>query len=94
MYDQVESKEFLVNKKWRLLKKIGSGSFGNIYLGINLISGEEVAVKLESVVVKHPQLSYESKIYRMLQVFHIIRQTVISFAIRMVWEYHDSDGLD
>ena len=29
-------------------------------------SGEEVAIKLESVKTKHPQLLYESKIYRIL----------------------------
>jgi len=32
---------------------------GDIYLGTNLISGEEVAIKLESVKAKHPQLEYE-----------------------------------
>ena len=29
-------------------------------------AGEEVAIKLESVKTKHPQLLYESKIYRIL----------------------------
>ncbi|KAJ7904013.1 kinase-like protein [Mycena leptocephala] len=37
-----------------------------IYLGINIISGEEVAIKLESVKAKHPQLEYESKVYKTL----------------------------
>mmetsp|Transcript_21030 Transcript_21030/g.64942 ORF Transcript_21030/g.64942 Transcript_21030/m.64942 type:complete len:415 (-) Transcript_21030:628-1872(-) len=58
--------ELRVGKKYRLGKKIGSGSFGDIYLGANLTSGEEVAIKLESVKTKHPQLLYESKIYRIL----------------------------
>eukprot|EP01052_Picozoa_sp_SAG31_P002590 SAG31_NODE_92_length_26360_cov_29.601881_19_plen_79_part_00 len=31
-----------------------------------MCSGEEVAVKLESVKTKHPQLLYESKLYRLL----------------------------
>jgi casein kinase I family protein HRR25 len=39
---------------------------GDIYLGINIISGEEVAIKLESVKAKHPQLEYESKVYKTL----------------------------
>ena len=35
-----------------MVRKIGSGSFGDIYLGINITNGEEVAVKLESSVSK------------------------------------------
>merc|ERR1719235_2449708 len=58
--------ELRVGKKYRLGRKIGSGAFGDIYLGTNLTSGEEVAIKLESVKSKHPQLLYESKIYRIL----------------------------
>lgn len=58
--------ELRVGKKYRLGRKIGSGSFGDIYLGINTTTGEEVAIKLESVKTKHPQLLYESKIYRIL----------------------------
>lgn len=45
------SKEFIVGIKYKLKRKIGSGSFGDIYLGINIQNGEEVAVKLESIKV-------------------------------------------
>lgn len=58
--------ELRVGKKFRLGRKIGSGSFGDIYLGTNMTTGEEVAIKLESIKTKHPQLLYESKIYRIL----------------------------
>lgn len=58
--------ELRVGKKYRLGRKIGSGSFGDIYLGTNLTTGEEVAIKLESVKSKHPQLLRETKIYRSL----------------------------
>jgi len=58
--------ELRVGKKYRLGRKIGSGSFGDIYLGTNMATGEEVAIKLESTKTKHPQLLYESKIYRIL----------------------------
>lgn len=34
------------NKKFKLGKRIGSGSFGSIHHGINVQTGEEVAVKL------------------------------------------------
>ncbi|XP_010457413.1 PREDICTED: casein kinase 1-like protein 9 isoform X1 [Camelina sativa] len=53
--------------KFKLGRKIGSGSFGELYLGVNVQTGEEVAVKLESVKTKHPQLHYESKLYMLLQ---------------------------
>ena len=55
-----------MGKKYRLGRKIGSGSFGDIYLGTNMSTGEEVAIKLESVKTKHPQLLRETKIYRSL----------------------------
>lgn len=52
---------------YRLSRKIGFGSFGEIYLGTNVQTGEEFAVKLESLRTRHPQLLYESKVYRILQ---------------------------
>lgn len=59
--------ESRVGNKFRLGRKIGSGSFGEIYLGTNIQTNEEVAIKLENVKTKHPQLLYESKLYRILQ---------------------------
>jgi casein kinase I family protein HRR25 len=71
-----------VGNKYRIGRKIGSGSFGDIYLGMetfthiwqvlmysagtNIISGEEIAIKLESVKAKHPQLEYEARVYKSL----------------------------
>ncbi|VDD83963.1 unnamed protein product [Mesocestoides corti] len=48
------------------MSRIGSGSFGTIYLGVNAKTGEEVAVKVETSQIRHPQLMYESKLYRIL----------------------------
>ncbi|XP_073054283.1 casein kinase 1-like protein 10 [Primulina eburnea] len=59
--------DHVVGGKFKLGRKIGSGSFGELYLGVNVQNGEEVAIKLESVKTKHPQLHYESKIYMLLQ---------------------------
>eukprot|EP01024_Parvocaulis_polyphysoides_P026458 TRINITY_DN240_c0_g3_i1.p5 TRINITY_DN240_c0_g3~~TRINITY_DN240_c0_g3_i1.p5 ORF type:complete len:126 (-),score=11.02 TRINITY_DN240_c0_g3_i1:52-429(-) len=53
--------------KYRLGRKLGAGSFGEIYLGTNIQTGEEVAIKLELIKSRHPQLLYEAKLYRYLQ---------------------------
>eukprot|EP00920_Eleutheroschizon_duboscqi_P018948 GHVT01045037.1.p1 GENE.GHVT01045037.1~~GHVT01045037.1.p1 ORF type:complete len:522 (-),score=50.74 GHVT01045037.1:561-2126(-) len=59
--------EVRVGDKFRMGRKIGAGSFGDIYVGYNVQTGEEVAIKLESVKARHPQLLYESKLYKILQ---------------------------
>jgi len=59
--------EVRVGGKFRLGRKIGSGSFGDIYVGTNVLTGEECAVKIESVKSKHPQLLFESKLYKILE---------------------------
>jgi casein kinase 1 len=58
--------ELRVGGKFRLGRKIGSGSFGDIYISTNVQNGDEVAIKLESIKSKHPQLLYESKLYKIL----------------------------
>ena len=35
--------------------------------GTNISTGEEVAIKLECVKTKHPQLHIEAKFYKMMQ---------------------------
>ncbi|OEL27985.1 Casein kinase I isoform delta-like [Dichanthelium oligosanthes] len=96
-----------IGNRFRVGRKLGSGSFGEIFLGLcpimlkdlvlvpkspslpaadeffpplpsawvslcgcagtNVQTNEEVAIKLENVKTKHPQLLYESKLYRILQ---------------------------
>jgi len=47
-------------------KKIGAGSFGSVYYGLDTKENVEVAIKVESASVKTPQLQYESKLYQVL----------------------------
>ncbi|KIY99580.1 hypothetical protein MNEG_8384 [Monoraphidium neglectum] len=61
------SLDILIAGKYRLGRKLGGGSFGEIFLGTNLQTGEEVGIKLESIKARHPQLLYESKLYKILQ---------------------------
>jgi len=57
--------ELRVGGIFRLGRKIGSGSFGDIYIGTNVQTNVEVAIKLESTRSQHPQLLYESKLYKL-----------------------------
>ncbi|KAJ7629727.1 casein kinase I [Mycena polygramma] len=66
MADSSSQRVNCIGGKFSLGKKIGSGTFGDIYLGTNTISGEEIAIKVEPVTTKYPQLEYESKVYRCL----------------------------
>jgi len=59
--------EFRIAGKYRVGRKIGSGSFGEIYLATNIQTGEQVAVKMEKVSTNHPQLLYEARLYRVFQ---------------------------
>ena len=59
--------ENLVGGKFRLIKKIGSGSFGDIWRGINVTTKKEVAIKLESTTTRISQLTEENRIYAVLQ---------------------------
>ncbi|XP_062223523.1 casein kinase 1-like protein 3 isoform X2 [Phragmites australis] len=57
----------IVGSKYKLGRKIGSGSFGEIYLATHVDTYEIVAVKIESSKTNHPQLLYEAKLYNALQ---------------------------
>lgn len=77
--------ECIINDRYRLMRKIGSGSFGDIYLGVNQLTGEEVAVKMENMYAKHPQLQFEHKVYRMLAGAIGIPQAKWYGSVRTYW---------
>lgn len=52
--------------RYALVKKIGAGSFGEIYYGEDRKTGKGVAIKIEQLKTQVPQLSAESKIYNIL----------------------------
>lgn len=57
----------IVGNKYKLGRKIGSGSFGQIFLATHVDTHQIVAVKMENRETKHPQLLYEAKLYNYLQ---------------------------
>ena len=56
----------VIGNKYQVGRKLGSGSFGQIHLGVNSQTNEEIAIKFETVRSRHPQLLYESRVYQSL----------------------------
>ena len=54
------------NGRFLLRTRLGGGSFGEIYRGYDTWRQRDVAVKLEATHSQHPQLNYESRVYKLL----------------------------
>ena len=59
--------EGVIGIKYNLIKQIGRGSFGSVYLGQHKRSGEFVAIKCEDKGSKNRLLKHETLIYRDLK---------------------------
>jgi serine/threonine protein kinase len=55
----------LIERKYKIIKKIGEGGFGNIYKGINVNTQKNVAIKIDNQ--NNIILCNEAKIYKLLQ---------------------------
>mmetsp|Transcript_16484 Transcript_16484/g.29730 ORF Transcript_16484/g.29730 Transcript_16484/m.29730 type:complete len:373 (+) Transcript_16484:270-1388(+) len=62
----MEGKRVRVANRFLLGKKLGNGSFGVVYQAYDSTTSKQVAVKLESVRVKVPQLANEASTIRAL----------------------------
>ncbi|KAK9738338.1 Protein kinase domain [Popillia japonica] len=81
MTDQVSpssSPALMVGPNFRVGKKIGNGNFGELRLGKNMYNNEHVAIKLEPLKSRTPQLNLEYRFYKIMRqhegipkVYHI-----------------------
>jgi serine/threonine protein kinase len=55
--------DWIVAGRFEIHHKLGSGTYGDIYLGVDVQNGQEVALKFERAPAPHPQLHTESQAY-------------------------------
>lgn len=58
--------QLMVGPNYRVGKKIGCGNFGELRLGKNLYTNEHVAIKLEPMKTRAPQLHLEYRFYKQI----------------------------
>jgi serine/threonine protein kinase len=59
-----------INNKYKLISRLGSGSFGSIYKGENIRTNEHVAIKIEPIDSNTKLLKNESNVYNYLKKFN------------------------
>lgn len=52
----------IIGVNYEVIKKIGAGSFGTIYLAENTTTKKQVAIKVEPSDTKYPMIIYEANI--------------------------------
>ncbi|GAA6067229.1 tau-tubulin kinase 1 isoform X1, partial [Tachysurus ichikawai] len=57
----------MVKERWKVLKKIGGGGFGEIYEALDLLTRENVALKVESAQQPKQVLKMEVAVLKKLQ---------------------------
>ncbi|XP_054280941.1 tau-tubulin kinase homolog Asator isoform X3 [Macrosteles quadrilineatus] len=57
----------VVKERWKVMKKIGGGGFGEIYEGLDLVTKEQVALKVESARQPKQVLKMEVAVLKKLQ---------------------------
>merc|ERR1719300_79450 len=78
----------VVNGRWRLAKRLGFGSFGDIYVAHDEQNGKTYAAKVEKGSTKYPQLKFENKVYRSMYTYngfpraHWCGSTILSLGSR------------
>jgi casein kinase 1 epsilon len=60
---QDNSTVIITNDRFEILKKLGSGSFGEVFLAKDLQTNLLCAIKTERSDSKHPQLRIEQQIF-------------------------------
>lgn len=83
----------IINNKYQVLNKLGSGSYGNVYKGINIRTKEYVAIKIEPANTELHLLKNESTIYQHLSSSHKGTSTTTNKGIPTIkWYGRDAEN--
>lgn len=56
-----------IAKRFRIVRHLGGGAFGEVYVGLDMVTEEYVAMKLEPILTMHqPHLQHEARLYHYL----------------------------
>ena len=70
----------IVKERWKVAKKIGGGGFGEIYEGVDLVTKELVALKLESAKQpKQVRIRTFTDIFTYTTIFDVILLNAAKF---------------
>ena len=61
------SSKIVIGNRYRVDKKLGTGSYGILYQGVDIRTNEQMAIKLEPTRSSDPLLQYEASIYAKLK---------------------------
>jgi casein kinase 1, epsilon len=87
----------VVNSRFSIKKKIGSGSFSNVYICEDINDKKEVALKLESAKKNTSLLEFEAKILKLLEkesikILLIYRKYILKDGFpRLQWSGKEGD---
>ena len=73
------------NKRFKILRKIGNGSFGDVHRGLDVTTNESVAIKIETKDLKHSRLKREYELYDLLKDGDRIKRGIPEIYYFKIW---------
>jgi serine/threonine protein kinase len=74
--DRLEILSIIIKDRFEIIKRLGSGSFGEVFLAKDMQTNSLCALKTERIDAKHPQLRIEQQIFLRMEnckiIFHIL----------------------
>lgn len=90
LYSILPQEALLVASRWKVGKKLGEGTYGEVYKASDIYSTKQVAIKLEEIFSNYSSLKYEYEVYCVLNRNH---HKVNIPKIHFFGQYEDSQAM-